>query len=154
MGRYLVSSAHLGRHDDPWIIEAPSADVIAERYPVFADQPMYQMPDERPDWLDDHWLAFAQEHHSHRLGEPESRSLAALAEHHANGDVYRWYALERSENGERVPSGDLGSWRPLSEGDPVAKLPNHPGGWWRVVAVEPARDATVSGTLVIEQIES
>lgn len=154
MGRFLVSSTHLGRYKDPWIIEAPFAEVVAERYPVFASQSIYRMPDERPDWLDDHWLAFAEAHHFHRLGELEPRSLTALVEHHANGDVYEWYALERSEEGERVPCGDFGSWRPLGEGDPVAKLPNHPGGWWRVVAVEAPRDPTVSATLLIDEIQS
>src|SRR2546421_254488 len=153
MSRYLVCSAHTGREPPAcYIIDAASADEIEQRYPLFAGQPVYRLPHERPDWLSDDYLTFVEAYHLHRLGDEEPRWLTTLVEHHARGDVWQWYSLEeRSANGEPVYRGELGTWRRFQVGSDVGGLPRHPGRW-RVVAIKPAPHPDVAAELVIEKV--
>lgn len=48
---------------------------------MFTEYPMYQLPDERPDWLDDGYLAVIERHNAHRLGDKEPSSLSTLVAH-------------------------------------------------------------------------
>jgi hypothetical protein len=151
MSRFLVSSAHTGREPrDCFIIEAPSTDEIAQQYPLFAEQPMYRLPEERPEWLSDTMLSYVEAHHAHRLGEPEPKSLTTLVEHLAQGDVWEWYALEeRPPEGEPIAHGELGTFRRFEVGSDVGGLPRNPGRW-HVAAIEPPPDPRVNAKLVIE----
>jgi hypothetical protein len=151
MARFLVCSAHTGREPpDCFLIEALSAGEIVQRYPVFAAQPVYQLPGERPPWLDDNLLAFTESHKSYRLGDTEPTSLATLVEHHANGDVWEWYALEERPSGEEpIPLGELGTFRRFKVGSDIGALPRKPGRW-HVVAIQPPSDSRVAARLVIQ----
>jgi hypothetical protein len=111
---------------------------------------MYELPEERPDWLDDLYLAVIENRKTHRLGDEEPRSLSTLVKHHAEGDRWEWYALEQRPSGEEpIPHGELGTFRRFDLGDDVGGLPRKPGRW-HVVAVEPPPHPGVTAKLVIE----
>lgn len=150
MPRFLAYSAHTGRRPHPcWIIAAPSSAAIAELYPLFADEPIYKMPEERPAWLSDEMLMSVEERSAFRLGETEPRSLMTLVEHLANGDVWEWYVLEEQPSeGNPVTHGELGTFRRFEVGSDVGGLPRKPGRW-HVVAIEAAPHPRVAAKLVI-----
>ena len=154
MRRFLVSSGHTGREPPAsYIVEADSARTIEKRYPVFANQPSYKLPEERPAWLTDLYLAVIEKS-AFRLGADEPTSLKVLLHHLARGDTWRWYALEqRPEDSETIAQGELGTFRELKLGSDVGGLPRKPGRW-RVVAVEPPPHPGVVAKLVIASAES
>jgi hypothetical protein len=155
MPRYLVCSPHTRREPpDSYIIVATSREDIARDLPLFADQPMYRLPDERPGWLTDEYLALIERRKTHKLGEKESKSLSALLDHVANGDMWKWFYLEqRSDGADPVFVGELGTWRGLEAGSVIGGLPSRPGRW-HVLAVEPAPHSEVAAKLIVESTEA
>ena len=153
--RYLACSGHTRRHPPPaYIIEAASADQIRSAYPLFAEQPILELPGERPDWLSDEQLAFIEKFHVFALGTDEPSWLRTLVEHHKSGDVWEWYALEeRPPSGEPISHGELGTWRRFEIGNDLGGLPKRPERW-RVAAIEPAPNDRVAAKLVIEPAAS
>jgi hypothetical protein len=152
VSRFVVCSSHTGRQP-PWccIIDAPSEKEIKQQYPLFADQPIYRLPEERPDWLGDGMLSFLEApHRTFRLGEQEPKSLSTLLGHLANGEVWEWYELEeRPREGGPVTDGELGTFRRFEVESNVGGLPRKPGRW-HVAAIEAAPHPGVAAKLVIE----
>jgi hypothetical protein len=155
MDRFLVCSGHTRREPPQcFIIEAPSAKRIIDRYPVFAGQRIFRLPDERPDWLTDEHLAVLERNSTHQLGKEESRMLAVLLDHVAQGHTWQWYELEQRPGGaDAIAHGELGTFRQLRLGDDVGGLP-HKAGRWHVVAVGPPPHAGVTAKLVIAPSEA